>query len=210
VLFLEPKDLYRVRHDANRPLPPSALLKAGPRLPGEVPCSDEDGIPAVDTFAIPFGKAKQVSTGDDCTVVAYGIALHKAMAAARALAGEGVHLDVWDLRTLVPYDREAILASVRRTGRLVVATEDRAFASLARQIQADMTESVPGLVSRVASMEEVPSPGMAPSLFRATVLSPEKVADTVREVLSHRAAPSLRALDNELFWLQHAPSFHKR
>lgn len=211
VLFLEPKDLYRVRHDPARPLPKSAVLQAGPRLPGEIPCADEDGIPEVQPFEIPFGKARHVREGGDCTVVAWGLALHKAAVAARELAQRGVNLDLFDLRTLVPYDRDAISRSVARTGRLVVATEDRAFASLGRQIQADMAEAHPGLVSRIASMEEVPSPGMAPVLFRATVLSPAKIVTAVDAALRERTSrPSASVLDNELHWLQYAPSFNRR
>lgn len=218
VIFLEPKDLYRVRHDPARPTP-DALLQAGPRLPGEVPCGDEDGIPTVRPFEVPFGKARHVLEGGDCTVVAWGVAFHKAVVAARALAARApsaseparVRVDLFDLRTLVPYDREAISRSVARTGRLVVATEDRAFSSLARQIQADMAEAHPGLVSRIASMEEVPSPGMAPTLFRATVLSPEKVVGAVDATMRQpQGRPSAALLDNELHWLQYAPSFHRR
>lgn len=213
VLFLEPKDLYRVRHDPSRPTPKGALLQAGPRLPGEVPCAEEDAIPGVEDFRIPFGKARHVRRGDDCTVVAWGLALHKAVAAAEALCEQGVHVDLFDLRTLVPYDRDAVSRSVARTGRLVVATEDRAFAGFGRQIQADMAEAHPALSTRIAAMEEVPSPGMAPSLYRATVVSPEKVVAAVQAVLRERVPverPSAAVLDNELFWLQYAPSFARR
>ena len=213
VLFLEPKDLYRVRHDPSRPLPKGTLLQAGPRLPGEVPCADEDGIPGVQDFQIPFGKARHARQGGDCTVVAWGVAFHKAVAAAEELAEQGVAVDLFDLRTLVPYDREAISRSVARTGRLVVAAEDRAFAGLGRQIQADMAEAHPALATRIASMEEVPSPGMAPVLFRATVLNPGKIVTAVQEVLRQRVCaerPSAAVLDNELFWLQYAPSYNRR
>ena len=210
VLFLEPKDLYRVRHDPGRPTPAGAILVAGPKLPGEVACGSEDGIPEVAPFGIPLGVARRVREGSDCTVVAWGLALHKAVAAATRLARAGIELDVLDLRTLVPYDREAVLESVRRTGRLVVATEDRPFGSLARQIEADVLEAIPEARSRVVGMEEVPAPGMSPVLFKATVLNPDKIEATVRELAVVRVRPPVRALDNELFWLQHSPSYNSR
>lgn len=81
-------------------------------LKGEVP--DEE-------YTIPFGQARTVRQGDDVTVVAISSAVPEAVAAAEELAVEGVSVEVIDPRTLVPFDTEAVIRSVQRTGRLVVA-----------------------------------------------------------------------------------------
>jgi 2-oxoisovalerate dehydrogenase E1 component len=208
VVFCEPKDLYRVRHD---PRGAGRLLQAGPKLPGERPPSDEDGVPEIDDFAVPFGKLRLAQAGDDITVVSYGLGLHKSLAAAKLLEREGVRAEVLDLRTVAPYDREGVMASVRRTGRLVVATEDRMYGSFANQIVKDAHEAVPGAQLTVVGMKDVPATGMAPALYAATVLTPERIVDAVRALLARkRGADGGLQLDNELAWLQHAPTWSRR
>ena len=98
VLFLEHKHLYRQTHNKG--------LYPGP------------------DYMIPFGKAARVREGKDVTVVTFGALVQRSLVAARQLAAEGIEAEVLDLRTLSPYDWEAIAASVRRTGRVVVAHED--------------------------------------------------------------------------------------
>jgi acetoin:2,6-dichlorophenolindophenol oxidoreductase subunit beta len=83
-------------------------------LEGEVP----DG-----EYLIPFGKADVKREGSDVTIVTWSAMVHQALAAAEALAADGVSAEVVDLRSLVPLDKEAILASVAKTHRLVVAHE---------------------------------------------------------------------------------------
>ena len=209
VLFLEPKDLYRVRND---PRGGDRVFKAGPRLPGEQIVEGEDGIPGIDDFAIPFGKARRVRAGGDCTVVSHGLALHKAIAAAEILSGEGVEVDLYDLRTLVPYDRDAIIASAQRTGRVVFATEDRPSMSYANHVLHDVHASVPEAVCRVVGMKEVPAPGMAPALYHATVLTVAEIGEAVHGALAVRGAEPTGSsvLDNEMAWLNHAPGWRRR
>ncbi len=74
-------------------------------------------------FTTPLGKARIARSGDDLTIVAYGVAVHWAMDAATVLAKEGVEVEVIDLRTLVPWDKETVLGSVRRTSRVLVLHE---------------------------------------------------------------------------------------
>ena len=74
-------------------------------------------------FTTPLGKARIARPGDDLTIVAYGVAVHWAMDAASALVKEGVEVEVIDLRTLVPWDKETVLESVRRTARVLVLHE---------------------------------------------------------------------------------------
>jgi pyruvate dehydrogenase E1 component beta subunit len=76
-----------------------------------------------DAGAQPLGKARVARAGRDLTVVTYGATVHTALLAAAALAGEGIELEILDLRTLQPWDEPAVLESLRRTHRLVVAHE---------------------------------------------------------------------------------------
>ncbi len=211
VVFLEPKDLYRVRHDP-KARGAERVLRAGPRLPGEVPPTDDDAVPHVDDFAVPLGVARHVRSGGDLTLVSFGKALHKAYAAARTLAEtDGIECDVWDLRTLVPYDRDAIVASVQRTGRLVVATEDRPAMGYVNQIVRDVAEEVPGAVCRVVGMKEVPATGMAPALYEATIVTVARIAECARRTAqAPRTDTPLNLVENELAWLQYAPGWRCR
>jgi pyruvate dehydrogenase E1 component beta subunit len=87
-------------------------------------------------YTIPFGKAALRAEGSDCTIVSWSRMALRSMEAAELLAAEGISCDVLDLRTLVPLDRAAILGSVRKTGRLVVAAEAVKRGSVASDIAA--------------------------------------------------------------------------
>jgi acetoin:2,6-dichlorophenolindophenol oxidoreductase subunit beta len=115
VLFLEHKALYALK--------------------GEIP----DG-----EYLVPIGKADVKRPGRDVTVAATSRMVHQSLEAAKALAGEGIDVEVLDLRTITPLDQEAILESVRRTGRLVVAHEAvRAF-GIGAEIAAMVSEELHG------------------------------------------------------------------
>jgi 2-oxoisovalerate dehydrogenase E1 component beta subunit len=88
-----------------------------------------------------IGRARVVRGGDQLTICAYGMMLHESLAAAEALAAEGIEAEVLDLRTLLPLDRDAILASVRRTGRLCVVHEDTLTMGLGAEIAALVCEA---------------------------------------------------------------------
>ena len=124
-------------------------------------------------------------TGGDVTVVTYGGSLPKALAAAEALAGEGVDAEVLDLRVLRPLDEAAILASVARTHRAVVVDEGWRTGSLAAEVAARISEDgfyeLDGPVARVCSAE-VPMP-YARHLEEAALPQPDRIAAAVRAVV---------------------------
>jgi pyruvate dehydrogenase E1 component beta subunit len=111
VLFLEHKALYRLK--------------------GDVP----EGY-----YSTPLRKAAMAREGKDVTIVAAMKMTHEALAAAEALAAEGIEAEVIDLRTIRPYDAQTVLESVRKTGRAVVATEAPKMGGLAAELSATISE----------------------------------------------------------------------
>ena len=114
VLFEEHKGLYRA-----------------PALRQVLP--DED-------YVVPLGKARTVREGKDLTIVTYGAMVHKSVEAAETLSDEGVSVEVIDLRTLLPMDEEAIIDSVKRTGKLLVVHEDTRTGGIAGEIAMRVSE----------------------------------------------------------------------
>ncbi|MEX2639380.1 MAG: dehydrogenase E1 component subunit alpha/beta [Balneolales bacterium] len=129
ILFLEHKALYR-QGFARRPEP------------------DAD-------YYIELGKADVVLTGDDVTIVTYGAMVQKALMAAKEYEKNGINVEVIDIRSIVPLDTETILASVRKTGRVLVLHEDLEFigfgAEIAAQISAKAFEYLDAPIQRVAA-----------------------------------------------------------
>jgi 2-oxoisovalerate dehydrogenase E1 component len=132
VLFLEHKRLYRETY-------------------GRAPYPGPD-------FAIPFGKARVVRSGEHMTLVTYGAVVPRALQAAQtAHRQHGIDVEILDLRTLNPYDWEAIAVSVRKTSRVIVAHEDMLSwgygAEIAARIADELFEDLDAPVKRVGSMD---------------------------------------------------------
>ena len=110
---------------------------------------------------IPLGKGEIKREGADVTIICYAQTVRMALAAAETLAGQGVHAEVLDLRSIKPLDLDLILNSVAKTHRCVIAEQDKPFcgigAELTYQIQRDIFDELDAPVARVAQ-EEVPMP----------------------------------------------------
>jgi 2-oxoisovalerate dehydrogenase E1 component len=108
-------------------------------------------------FYIPFGKARVRKEGTDMTVVSYGTTVHWALRAAQKLADEGVSVEVIDLRSLIPWDKHAVEASVKKTGRLLVVHEDKLTGGFGGEIASHIAERcfkyLDAPVTRVASKD---------------------------------------------------------
>jgi 2-oxoisovalerate dehydrogenase E1 component len=131
VIFLEHKHLYRQPY-AKAPYP-------GP------------------DYMVPFGKARRVREGSDVTVITYGALVQRSFLAAQEAADDGIETEILDLRTLQPLDRESIAASVRKTGRVIVAHEDTMFcgygAEIAAWIAQELFMDLDAPVKRVAALD---------------------------------------------------------
>ena len=150
-------------------------------LKGAVPTED---------YTIPLGKADIKRQGSDVTVVAIAWLVHEALIAAEELAKEGVSVEVVDPRSLVPLDGEAIRASVRKTGRLVVADEAGPTAGLSAEVAAVVAEDAATFarmkapVKRVCALN-VPIP-YSPVLEDHVFPDRKRIAAGIREVLEAR------------------------
>lgn len=134
---------------------------------------------------IPFGQAKTVREGSDVTVVAIAGAVGQAEQAADDLSNEGVSVEVIDPRTLVPLDKQAILSSVEKTGRLVVVDPAHKVCSAASEIVSIVAQegfwSLQAPIQKVAS-EQVHIP-FTPALESLVYPNPDKIKDAVRTAL---------------------------
>lgn len=146
-------------------------------LEGDVPDGD---------FAIPFGKADVKRTGNDVTIVATSYQVRTALAAADVLSRAGISAEVFDPRTLVPFDKEALLASVAKTGRLVAVDECPLNCSIASEIAAIIAEDGFGYlkapVRRVARLN-IPVPFSKPLEERVSP-TVDRVVEAVRAILA--------------------------
>ena len=136
---------------------------------------------------VPIGKAAVVREGSDATLVSSGIVVNKVKKAAELLADEGIDVEVIDLRTIFPLDTETIDASVRKTGRAIVVTEEPPYASVASEIAASVQESVfEYLDAPVARLTAAHAPiGHAPNLMEAVIPQVEHVVKAVRGSLEN-------------------------
>jgi 2-oxoisovalerate dehydrogenase E1 component beta subunit len=162
VLYFEHKYLYR-------------------RLKDELPAGDQrDGL-------VTIGQARLAREGRDLSVITYGAMLQVALEAAGRLEAEGIDLEVLDLRTIKPLDQEAILATARKTSRVIVLTEEQLTGSVAGEVAARISqhafEWLDGPVHRLCC-PDTPVP-YSPTLEEAYLPNVDKLVARVRELASY-------------------------
>src|SRR5689334_1856360 len=161
VLFLEHKHLYRQAYNKSA-YPP-------------------------DDFMIPFGKAKKVREGKDLTIITYGALVQRSIVAAKQAEQEGTSVEIIDLRSLVPYDWNAIAESVKRTNRVIVAHEDSLSfgygAEIAARIANELFEYLDAPVKRVCALDTFVA--YAPQLEDAILPQVADVAKAIVEIKSY-------------------------
>jgi 2-oxoisovalerate dehydrogenase E1 component beta subunit len=147
----------------------------------------KDELPAGEGSLVEIGKARLAREGRDLSVITYGAMLHVALEAAGRLEAEGINLEVLDLRTLKPLDQEAILATVRKTSRVIVLTEEQTTGSVAGEVAARISqhafEWLDGPVHRLCC-PDTPVP-YSPTLEEAYLPNVDKLVAKVRELASY-------------------------
>ena len=134
-------------------------------------------------YTIPLGKANIVREGTDATVITYGAMVQESVKAAEELAGEGVSVEVIDLRTVQPLDIETITASVEKTGRVVVVQEAQRQAGVGSKVIAEISER--SVLSLVAPIGFIASPDTVFPFGQAEkdwLPNSEDIADKIREL----------------------------
>ena len=141
-------------------------------------------VPVLDDFTVPFGKAKIWREGTDVTIVSFGIGMTYALEAAERLAEDGISAEVIDLRTIRPMDTDAILASVRKTNRLVTVEEGFPQSSVGNYITSVvMQQAFDYLDAPVINLtgKDVPMP-YAANLEKLALVTTDDVVEAVRKV----------------------------
>jgi 2-oxoisovalerate dehydrogenase E1 component beta subunit len=158
VLFFEPKKGYR-------------LIK------GEV-SEDEE-------YTVPIGPANISREGTDLSLFTYGMMHHYALQAAETVAKEGIDVEVVDLRTLYPVDRETILASVRKTSKVLIVHEDNLTGGYGAEIAASIAEwgfmDLDAPIRRLAG-PDVPAVPFSHPMQEWFMINPDKIADAIRDL----------------------------
>jgi acetoin:2,6-dichlorophenolindophenol oxidoreductase subunit beta len=179
-----PADMKGLLKTAIRDDDPTIVFEDGTLagMRGEVP--DNADLPG-EELIIPFGEAKIVREGTDCTIVAIGGAVNHAIAVSDQLAAEGISVEVIDPRTLVPLDKKSILESVEKTGRLVIADPAHKVCSAASEIASIVSEegfwSLQAPIQKVAS-EQVHIP-YSPALEKHVYPDVPKITAAVKRTL---------------------------
>ena len=152
VLYFEHKKAYR-------------LLK------GEVPEGE---------YVVPIGQANTVRSGDDITVITYGLCVNYAVQAAEQLSKDGYEAEILDLRTLYPLDKESIIKAASKTGKVLLVTEDNLEGSVMSEVSAIIGENclydLDAPITRLAG-PDVPSMPYAPPMEDYFMMNPEKIYD---------------------------------
>ncbi len=132
------------------------------------------------------GKAQRLAEGKDCTIMAVGVMVHRAVAAAKQLAAEGISCRVLNMSWLKPMDEEAVIKAAKETGAVVSCEDHNKYGGLGGAIMEIVCENHPVPVERVAINDVFGSSGEPEDLAREYGLMPEDIAAAVRKVLKRK------------------------
>ncbi|HEX6315751.1 MAG TPA: transketolase C-terminal domain-containing protein, partial [Gemmatimonadaceae bacterium] len=139
-----------------------------------------------DDYVIPLGVARMLREGTELTVITWGAMVHRCVEAEALLRGEGRSVELIDLRSIAPWDRDAVLSSVRKTGRCLIVHEDTMTAGFGAEIAAVVAREafwqLDAPVDRLC-VEDIPMP-YHPDLLAAALPSAAAIADRMRDVLA--------------------------
>jgi pyruvate/2-oxoglutarate/acetoin dehydrogenase E1 component len=145
----------------------------------------KEDVPVDEDFLVPIGKADVKRAGTDVTIVAFAGTVPPSLAAAELLAKEGISVEVVDLRTLVPMDKDTVLASVARTGRLVIVDNSHRVGSVASEVAAIVSDE--GFDSLRKPIQRVTAPAIHvpynPTLEKQLFPNKDMIAAAVRRIL---------------------------
>jgi len=146
----------------------------------------KDDVPEGEDVIVPIGKAAIRREGHDITVVTYGSTVHSCMDAAEEISKEGAEVEVIDLRSLLPFDKEAVLNSVRKTSRLVVVHEDTLLGGFGGEVVALVADEafqyLDAPIKRVAALD-TPTP-YSPPLENYFLPNSAKIKKSIEQVLA--------------------------
>ena len=138
-------------------------------------------------YSIPLGKANIVKQGKDASIITYGSTVHMAIEAAEKLEARGISVEIIDIRTLVPFDEETVLASVKKTNRVLITHEATLTGGFAGEIAARISEKafeyLDAPIIRIAAFD-APTP-FAPTLEKAMLPNTEKIIAGLEKLLSY-------------------------
>jgi pyruvate dehydrogenase E1 component beta subunit len=158
VMFLEPKRVYR---------------------------TVKEELPSGEEFTIPFGKAKVIQEGSDITLVSWGAMVHTCKAAVELASKENISVELIDMRTLMPFDLETVLTSVKKTGRVVLAHEATKISGFGGELAAQIAErAIDSLEAPIIRLGGFDTP--FPYALENTYLpSPERILRSIRKAASY-------------------------
>jgi 2-oxoisovalerate dehydrogenase E1 component beta subunit len=141
-----------------------------------------------DEYTVPLGTAAVVREGDDIAIFTYGIMVHTALEAAERLAADGFDCEVVDLRSLRPLDRETIIATARKCGKVMVAQEPNLAVSVSSEVSAIVAEEcfeyLDAPVMRIGG-PEIPAMPFAPALENFYLVTPDKLEAALRKLAAY-------------------------
>lgn len=193
VLYLAPKALLRHRAAPDERLPGEPDDERALSKLIDAPVGDrsqwQPEWPQLGDYFVPFGKAKIVREGQHVTVVTYGRHVHMAAKVADDLKAEGIHAEVIDMRSLAPYDWEAIKASVMKTRKVLFVNEETEVTNFGEHLIRRSCEELfyhLHAAPRLLAGANVPGIGLSDNLERASVPQPETIMLAIRELHAHK------------------------